>query len=295
MSNVVPLRKVVQHTEAPYIGPAAAMPFIKWAGGKRSLIPEIAKHFPAEVGNYFEPFLGGGAVFFTFAERIHRAVLSDTNEDLAITYQMVKTDLDALIERLGEHEKAHRRRDGKKYADGKTYYYRVRDETPSDPVDVAARFIYLNKTCFNGLYRENRSGHFNVPEGKYKNPDICNADRLRRASKALSRAQIALGDFAQTQPGFGDLVYCDPPYDGCFVGYQAKGFDGDAQTRLRDVANSWRKAGSTVLLSNADTPTIRKLYADYELHEVSAPRNINAKVEGRGKAGELIIVGCPHG
>lgn len=229
MSSVVQFNRVLKHTPRPYVGPAAAMPFVKWAGGKRSLIPAIAKHFPDEVGTYWEPFVGGGAAFFTFAKRIERVILGDTNEDLAITYQVVKTDVDALVERLSEHERAHRRREGKRYKDGKTYYYRVRDEEPLEPLDVAARFIYLNKTCFNGLYRVNKSGKFNTPEGKYKNPDICNAERLRRASNALQRAQIVLGDFQKTQPGPGDFIYCDPPYDGCFTGYQAAGFDDAAQ------------------------------------------------------------------
>ena len=295
MSSVVPFNRVLKHTPRPYAGPAAAMPFVKWAGGKRSLIPAIAKHFPDEVGTYWEPFVGGGAVFFSFAERVERAILGDTNEDLAITYQMVKNDVEALVERLGEHERAHRRREGKRYKDGKTYYYRVRDEEPTEALDVAARLIYLNKTCFNGLYRVNRSGKFNTPEGKYKNPDICNAERLRKASNALQRAQIVLGDFQKTQPGAGDFIYCDPPYDGCFTGYQAAGFDDAAQRRLRNAASQWREAGATVVLSNADTPQMRKLYADWRIKQVQAPRNINANAEGRAKTAELIIIGDADG
>lgn len=294
-SNVVPFKRVLQHTPRPYIGPAAAMPFVKWAGGKRTLIPAIAQHFPNEVQNYWEPFVGGGAVFFTFAGRIERAMLGDTNEDLAITYQVVKDDVEALVERLSEHERAHRRRSGRKYKDGKTYYYRVRDEEPAEALDVAARFIYLNKTCFNGLYRVNKAGKFNTPEGKYKNPDICNADRLRRASKALAKAHIVLGDFSKTQPGPGDFVYCDPPYDGCFTGYQAAGFNADEQRRLRDAASQWRQDGATVVLSNADTPEMRRLYADWRIEVATAPRNINSNADGRGKAAELIIVGCADG
>ena len=271
------------------------MPFVKWAGGKRNLIPAIAKHFPDEVETYWEPFVGGGAVFFAFAKRIERAMLSDTNEELAIAYQVVKDDVEALVERLGEHERAHRRSNGKRFADGRTYYYRVRDEEPAEALDMAARFVYLNKTCFNGLYRVNKQGRFNVPEGRYGNPDICNADRLRQASRALQRARIVLGDFDKAQPGPGDFMYCDPPYDGCFTSYQAAGFDGDAQRRLRDAANRWRREGATVVLSNADTPEMRKLYADYRIEAVKAPRNINSNAEGRVKASELIIVGKPDG
>ena len=295
MSNVLSFpdqaKPVLAHTVKPYLGPAAAMPFVKWPGGKRTLIPAIARHFPDHVETYWEPFVGGGAVFFTFAKRIERAILCDTNEDLVITYQVVKNDVDALIDRLGDHERAHRRRTGKKYKDGKSYYYRVRDDEPRDAVEVAARFIYLNKTCFNGLYRVNKSGRFNVPEGKYAKPDICNADRLRKASKALARARILLGDFGRTvQPSMGDFIYCDPPYDGCFTGYQAAGFAIEAQKRLREAADVWAREGATVLLSNADTAAMRSLYANgYDIEEVRAPRNINANAAGRGNAAELLI------
>ena len=281
MSNVVQLNHILKHLPRP---------FVKWPGGKRTLIPSIAQHFPEHVVNYWEPFVGGGAVFFTFAHRIERAVLSDTNEELMITYQIVKTDVETLIDRLGEHERSHRQRNGRKYKDGKTYYYRVRDQEPTDPIEVAARFIYLNRTGYNGLYRVNKSGRFNVPEGSYKNPDICNADRLRRASKALANAQIVLGDFERTvHPIKGDLVYCDPPYDGCFSGYQAAGFPHDAQKRLRDAADRWAGTGARVLLSNADTPAMRHLYAKYRMETVQAPRSINADANGRGKTDELLI------
>lgn len=278
----------------PYIERPAATPFVKWPGGKRTLIPAIAVHFPERVDNYWEPFVGGGAVFFTFANRIERAILSDTNEDLMTTYQVVKTNVDALIARLREHESAHRRREGKKFADGKTYYYRVREEEPDDPVEVAARFIYLNRTCYNGLYRVNKAGRFNVPEGTYKNPDICNADRLRRASKALANAQILSGGFDRiVQPSAGDFIYCDPPYHGCFTGYQAAGFPEDAQKRLRDAADAWVSEGASVLLSNADTPAMRSLYGHYPIEEAQAPRYINANGAGRGKAAELLIRAQP--
>ena len=290
MTNVIDFNHALKHTAKPDIGPAAAMPFVKWPGGKRTLITTITQHFPDRVENYWEPFVGGGAVFFSFAKRIERAVLSDTNEDLVITYQIVKTKLDALVARLEEHERAHRRREGKRYVDGNTYYYRVRESEPSDPVEVAARLIYLNKTCFNGLYRVNKAGRFNVPEGRYAKPDICNPERLRRASKALAHAKIVLGDFERVvQPKSGDFIYCDPPYDGCFTGYQAAGFAQDAQKRLRTQADAWASEGATVLLSNADTPAMRSLYGSYAIEEVQAPRNINANAQGRGHAAELLI------
>lgn len=268
------------------------MPFVKWAGGKRSLIPAISAHIPDHVERYWEPFVGGGALFFALAERIGQAVLSDTNEDLVITYQMVKTNVECLIARLSEHDRNHRRRKGLKYRNGETYYVRVRASEPSDPIEVAARLIYLNRTCFNGLYRVNRSGRFNVPEGSYKNPDICNAERLRSASKALERAHIRLGDFERVvSPSRGDLIYCDPPYDGTFTGYQADGFPGTAQRRLRISADRWRESGARVILSNADTMEMRKLYDAYTVEEVAAPRNINSDANGRSAAPELLIRG----
>ena len=269
---------------------AAASPFVKWAGGKRSLVPALAKHLPDAITTYWEPFVGGGAVFFAFAGRMERAVLSDTNAELVITYQVVKADVESLIERLREHERKHGQRKGKQYADGTTYYQRVRAEAPTDPVEVAARFIYLNKTCFNGLYRVNKSGRFNVPEGSYANPAICNADPLRLASKALAKATIQLGDFSRVvAPEKGDVIYCDPPYDGCFTSYQAEGFGGDSQSRLRVSANAWAATGATVVLSNADTDAMRALYAGWRIHAAAAPRHINSNGNGRGATAELII------
>ena len=265
-------------------------PFVKWAGGKRSLVPTLAPHFPDQIGTYWEPFVGGGAVFFAFARRIDRAILSDTNEELVLTYQVVKNDVEALIGQLWQHKRKHEERAGQTYEDGKTYYLRVRDAAPSDPIEIAARFIYLNKTCYNGLYRVNSKGKFNVPEGRYKNPDICNVDRLREASQALQNATIRVGDFASiVQPGRSDLVYCDPPYDGVFTSYQASGFGGSDQERLRNAANGWMRSGARVVLSNADTPAMRKLYSDFQIHEATAPRPINSKSTDRGNAAELII------
>ena len=283
-SNIVPFENVLRRTSRPYLDKPAAAPFIKWAGGKRALIPDLAKHFPERVeGTYWEPFVGGGAVFFTFADRMDRAILSDRNEELVIAYQTVKDHVDDLIEALRVHERGHK---------DDRYYLRVRAQEPADALAIAARFIYLNKTCFNGLYRVNKAGRFNVPKGNYKNPDICNPDRLRKASAALAKATIRLGDFDRVvQPGDGDLIYCDPPYDECFTGYQAGGFTGDDQERLRNAVNGWAQAGAAVIVSNSDTALIRRLYRGgrFTTHEAEAPRPINSKVEGRGNAAELII------
>jgi len=282
----------MQQTTNPYphVGQGAALPFIKWVGGKRALIPRLTPYFPDKIETYWEPFLGGGSVFFTFANRIGQAILSDTNEDLLITYQMVKEQVEDLIDQLQVLEANHNQYKGKKYEKEKTYYQYIRESNPNAPLDIAARFIYLNKTCFNGLYRVNRKGIFNVPEGRYKNPDICNSLRLKQASTALSNAIIQQGDFAKVvTPNEGDLVYCDPPYDGCFTSYQAEGFNGNSQSRLCKEASTWANMGAKVILSNADTKTMRSLYNDWSIESVTAPRSINSNGNGRQPVGELVI------
>ena len=288
---MVEFKRARTHAARPFVEPAVAVPFIKWAGGKRSLLSHLAQHFPDRIGTYWEPFLGGGAVFFAFANRFRNARLSDSNVELMITYQMVKEQPVALLTKLREHERKHEQRRGRKYADGKTYYLKVRSNQPEDEVEVAARFIYLNKTCFNGLYRVNKEGKFNVPEGSYSSPDICNEDRIRAASETLAGATLEFGDFSKITPSRGDLVYCDPPYDGTFAGYQTKGFNRDAQTRLRDAAKEWAANGAIVVLSNSDTPSMRRLYAHppWTIHEASAPRVINSDGSRRDSVAELII------
>ncbi len=267
MSNVLlfnaQFERVLKHTKRPYVEKAPASPFVKWAGGKRSLIPDIAKYFPDRIGTYWEPFVGGGAVFFTMANRIDRAILSDANEELILAYQAVKSQVDDLIDVLKEHKKKHLKDDG--------YYNHVRAQSPDATLEIAARFLYLNKTCFNGLYRVNKQGKFNVPKGRYKNPDICNEDRLRAASKVLAKATLRVGDFEKVvKPGSDDFIYCDPPYDGCFTGYQAGGFSEDDQQRLRMASDSWVEKGADVMISNADTSLIRRMYrgggAGQEIH-----------------------------
>lgn len=276
------LDKVLQHTERPYLDRARARPFVKWAGGKRTLIPEIARRLPDDIGIYYEPFVGGGALFFALDSRIAKAELSDVNAELALTYQVIKNDPEPLITLLQQHADSHR----------KSHYLRVRKTMDMNTsVELAARFIYLNKTCFNGLYRVNKSGQFNVPMGKYKNPLICDVDNLRAVSEVLKKATVKIGDFAKIYPSGGDFIYADPPYDQTFTGYDADGFDKDDQTRLRDSALRWHRAGANVMLSNADTDLIRSLYgrAPFVLHSVSAPRTINCKAKGRGAVGELLI------
>ncbi len=263
VAEIIPLNDVLRITKRPHLDKAPAAPFVKWAGGKRTLIPDIARHFPERVGTYWEPFVGGGAVFFTFANCIDRAILSDRNEELLIAYQAVKDSVDDLIEALRHHEHGHK---------DSRYYNRVRGQEPTDAIAIAARFIYLNKTCYNGLYRVNKSGKFNVPKGRYKNPDICNEQRLRDASKVLAKATIRVGDFEKVvRPGPDDFIYCDPPYDACFTGYQPGGFTPDDQERLRNTAKSWAESGAQVMLSNSDTPLIRRLYRGGAGQEIPCP------------------------
>ena len=282
---IAALDPVIKHTTVKYLDRPRAAPFVKWAGGKRSLVPEIVKVLPETFGEYWEPFVGGGAVFFALDSRIRRAHLSDSNLDLMIAYRMVTTRTEDLIDALHEHAEKHNRR----------HYKRVRDKmhAEQDEVQLAARLIYLNKTCFNGLYRVNKAGRFNVPIGRQSNPTICDVNNLRAASEVLQKATISVYGFNDEEiaPAAGDLIYCDPPYDGVYTGYTGNGFTAADQTALRDRCVQWRDAGAHVIASNNDTEFIRRLYSTFTVNEVSAPRNINSDANGRGKTSELLIVG----
>jgi DNA adenine methylase len=279
----------------------SARPFAKWAGGKTQLLPELRKYEPETFGVYSEPFVGAGALFWDLAARgrIRTAMLADTNELLVMTYRVIRDRLGQLLERLHEHETAYKSTDDQtKRLD---YYLSLRDAmgTPGhwgDPVDEAARFIATNKTGFNGLFRVNGSGKFNVPFGRYTNPQISDDDNLRACSVVLAETDINCEDFAEAM-GFaesGDFCYCDPPYvpvsaTGNFTSYTAGGFSMADQIRLRDAALACRERGVHVILSNADLPIVRELYKDFTVHAVQAKRNINSNAGGRGPVGELII------
>ncbi|MCH9780448.1 MAG: DNA adenine methylase [Alphaproteobacteria bacterium] len=265
----------------PRADSASALPFVKWVGGKRGLLPTITKHLPRTIDTYWEPFVGGGAVYFAFADRIGQAYLCDTNEELVLAYRMVKHEVEALIGKLQEHASNH---------NGKEYYGEIRSQRPVDALARAARFIYLNKTCYNGLYRVNKSGQFNVPVGTYKRPNICDSERLREASRALRKATILLGDFSQTIAcGDDDFVYCDPPYHETYNSYQPNGFALADQERLRDAALRWAEGGANVMVSNSDTREIRDLYGQFRLNEVVSPRQVSCKAASRGRVGELLM------
>jgi DNA adenine methylase len=266
-----------------------AAPFLKWAGGKSQLLSQFREFFPATCTRYYEPFLGGGAVFFFLAPRL--AVLSDSNAELINVYQVVKENVEELIAILQrDYSGKNNERD----------YYRIRDEVDLSglsPTERAARIIYFNKTCFNGLYRVNRSGKFNVPFGNYRNPKICDAAGLQSASAALQGAQLDVSDFqdAVSQAQQGDLVYFDPPYaplspTSNFTSYTKEDFGETEQTRLAQVYRDLAKRDVRVMLSNSAKAQIIELYDGFRIEFVKANRAINANGNGRGPIDEILVM-----
>jgi len=264
---------------------AAGRPFLKWAGGKRQLLPTLRRHAPPNPRHYFEPFVGGGALFF--ATRPKRAVLADVNERLIRAYRGVRESVDEVIRLL------------RTYPHDPKFFYRFREADIDDGTDaeVAAWFIYLNKTGFNGLYRVNRENRYNVPFGRYANPAICDEPTLRACSAALASTSLQVADFESVveKAKRGDFVYFDPPYmplstTSSFTSYTSDGFGGAEQARLRDTARRLKERGVDVLLSNSSAPAIRKLYADgFDIIKVSATRVVNSKATARGAVVELLI------
>jgi DNA adenine methylase len=267
-------------------------PFIKWAGGKGQLLTKMRPFFPLrrEYNRYFEPFLGGGAVFFDLAP--DQAVLSDSNRELVIAYEIVRDDLKGLIELLREHEREHRRRPVH-------HYDKVRSLVPSSLSDVerAARMIYLNKTCYNGLYRVNRDGMFNVPMGRHLNPKICDEKTLLAANKALQGARLNAGGYADVIKGAAedDFVYLDPPYHSAgatttFTAYTEDGFTDQNQVELAKLYAKLDSSGCLLLLSNSDSSLVRNLYAEYTITPIEASRLITCVPSRRGtKVTELLV------
>ena len=261
-----------------------AVPFVKWVGGKRNLLGELRRYLPNKFNNYYEPFVGGGALFFSLSSSLERAFLSDTNIDLLITYKVIQSQISDLLERLEYHAARH----------CKEYYYSVRNvHDLVDPVDVAARLIYLNKTCFNGLYRVNGRDEFNVPMGSYKNPAILNVENLTACSRALVGAEIVFGEFDKITPTKGDFVYFDPPYhpttETSFTKYAKDDFSEKDQVRLCEFYKTLSKKGIYLMLSNSDTDFIRGLYSKYTVYTVEAPRFVNCKADKRGSVTEVLI------
>lgn len=264
-------------------------PVVKWAGGKTRLLAELDKRKPMTFGRYFEPFMGGGALFFHL--RPESAVLTDWNEDLVNMYECVAWNVESVIRRLQTHRRKH----------CEEHYYATRTKW-NDPkrkrVDVerAAAFIYMNKTCYNGLWRVNRKGEFNVPMGRYVNPTICMPAQLRAASKLLQRCDLSSGSYIDgvSEAGAGDFVYFDPPYDPItetadFTSYTSNGFGRQDQRELSELARELRDRGAHVMVSNHDTPFIRKLYRGFKIDRVQVSRAINSNAKKRGAVAEVII------
>lgn len=268
------------------VNPPPVNPLLKWAGGKRQLLPQLMTHAPP-FRRYFEPFVGGGAVFFALAPAC--ATINDSNKRLVRAYQGIAEDVDAVIDRL------------KGYPFDKEFYLELRskpiDDCESD-VEVACWLIYLNRTGFNGLYRVNKRGDFNVPWGSYKNPTICDEERLRACAAILRRAEILHGDFmyACDRAARGDLVYFDPPYvpvkEGeSFTSYTRDGFGLADQVRLRDCALALKARGVSVMITNSNTRTVRELYGDgFKIHRLRARGTVAANAASRGERVDLLIV-----
>lgn len=267
----------------------AAGPVVKFVGGKAKLLPELLSRMPATYGRYYEPFVGGGALFF--ALQPERAVLGDVNADLINVYQQVAQNAESICVELAGDRESH----------NEIYYYRSREVWNQDkanltPLARAAMFLYLNRCCFNGLWRVNRAGKFNVPMGRYTDPLAGMADRIRAAAPVLARAELRTGDFAETLTDVepGDLVYCDPPYHPLtptanFRSYTSNGFTNEDQVRLAETVRALAARGVQVMASNSDTPFIRKLYAGMRIDSVECARAINSNGAKRGKVGEVIV------
>lgn len=265
-------------------------PFLKWVGGKRQLMPAIKELIPKNYTNYYEPFIGGGAVLFDLQPK--NAVINDFNEELINVYQTIKDKPEELISDLKTHKNES------------DYFYNLRALDRDDSFDnissikKASRVIYLNKTCYNGLYRVNSSGEFNSPFGRYKNPNIVNETTIRAVSKYLNTNNITIlsRDFEEALIGIkkGSFVYFDPPYhpisaSSNFTGYVQGGFDMYEQVRLRDLCNKLNEKGVNFLLSNSATQFIEDLYEDYKISFVKANRSINSNAKKRGEIDEVLI------
>ncbi len=300
MKNITAIKKSNVKTMAFFAdnqeNKAKVKPFVKWVGGKRQLLSQFRlrnlfpPHFFDKKNNtYYEPFVGGGAVFFDLLPK--KAVLSDLNKELVITYNVIKNNVEELILSLKKHKIS------------KEYFLKIRSKDISklSDIEIASRFIYLNRTCFNGLYRVNKSGGFNVPFGQNKNPLICDEVNLREVSKVLKNVTIKHQGYQEVLKNAkkGDFIYFDPPYyplskTASFTSYTKDVFLDKEQIELRDVFVELNKRGCYVMLSNSDAPFINKIYSEIKdkkvrISKVEAGRAINSKGSGRGKILEVVV------
>ena len=266
-------------------------PVVKWVGGKRQIIDQIIKYVPKTFSTYYEPFLGGGAVLFELQPK--KFVVNDINGELINIYEVIKDNVEELIADLKRHKNEE------------DYFYQIREIDRDKEgykkltrIQRASRIIFLNKTCYNGLFRVNKAGEFNVPFGNYKNPNIVNEITLRAVSNYFSKARAAFTckDFEEVLKGAGkgDFVYLDPPYDpvsdtASFTGYDKGGFDRDEQKRLKKACDQLHEKGIKFLLSNSATDFIKDLYREYRIEIIQAKRAINSKADKRGEIDEVLV------
>lgn len=285
-------------------------PFVKWAGGKSQLISEIRKKYPKNIKCYCEPFVGGGAVLFDILANYkpEKVLINDINKELIITYYQLQNKVDNLIKKLfalqNEFISADLEQRKIIYNNNRKLYNSLKNKScENNELEIASLFIFLNKTCFNGLYRVNKNGDFNVPMGSYKNPLICDEFNLKKSSSLLKNVKIICGDYSRCIDYINDetFVYIDPPYrpltqTSSFTSYSAKVFDDKEQIRLADFINIISRKGAIVVASNSDPQNADEndmffdnLYRNYSIKRIQAKRAINSKSEGRGNVSELLI------
>lgn len=270
-------------------------PFVKWAGGKRQLIPILASHTPYKFGTYHEPFLGGGAMLFHLLSinPNSKCDVSDLNSDLVLAYITIRDKVDDLIESLKEHERHYKK-------DSKSYYNLVRSSNPKNAIAKTSRLIFLNRTCFNGLYRVNKKGQFNVPMGRYSNPNIVNEENLYAVSTVLqsSRVSIRCKDFGAVVDSAkrDDFVYFDPPYQPVsstanFTSYTNRDFTFEDLERLGEICSKLDSKGCKVMVSNSDSNEVKKIFSDktWKVHRIAANRAINSDSRKRTGHYELLV------
>lgn len=268
----------------PYLK-AKSSPFLRWAGGKRALLNKLIYLLPIKANHYYEPFIGGGALYFAISPNSNKATISDTNAELINCYAQVSTHPEDLINALS------------KCKFNEEYYYRTRKSTPEDDLQKAIRFIYLNRTCWNGLYRVNKKGEFNVPIGKFATePLMCPESKIRKANEILGNTQLLTSDFEEVVKDADtfDFVYFDPPYtvkhdNNGFRQYNEKVFSWDDQERLSNISSDLKQRGVNIMISNANHKDIIDLYEDFHKYEVSRTSLIGGTKSARGTVKELII------